>query len=66
MAENKMVCERCCGHAGKKYMLFGVLAIVYGIIDYMITVMTWQPYMAWIVGGIILLLISWGKGAKKS
>jgi hypothetical protein len=63
MAEEKMMCK--CGH-GKKYMLFGVLAIVYGIINYMTAIMFWQPYMAWIVGGVILLLVSWAKGSMKS
>jgi hypothetical protein len=63
MAEEKMM---CCGHSGKKYMLFGVLAIVYGIILYMTNMMNWQPYMAWIVGGVILLLIAWAKGSMKS
>ena len=62
MAEEKMN-GKCCGHAGKKYLLLGVLAIVYGIINYMISVMNWQPYMAWVVGGIILLLIAWAKGS---
>ncbi|OGH24249.1 MAG: hypothetical protein A3B47_04075 [Candidatus Levybacteria bacterium RIFCSPLOWO2_01_FULL_39_24] len=60
MAEEKMMCA---GHAGKKYMLFGVLAIVYGVINYMISVMGWQPYMAWIAGGVILLLVAWTKGS---
>jgi hypothetical protein len=66
MVEEKMACGKCCGHAGKKYMLFGVLAIVYGVINYLMVGMNWQPYMAWIVGGIILLLIAWTKGSMKS
>ncbi|MDZ4228486.1 MAG: hypothetical protein U1E54_04550 [Candidatus Levybacteria bacterium] len=63
MADEKMMCGKCGGHAGKKYMLFGVLAIVYGIVNYMISAMGWQPYMAWIVGGVILLLVAWTKGS---
>lgn len=63
MADDKMMCGKCGGHAGKKYMLFGVLAIVYGVITYMIEVMGWQTYMAWIAGGVILLLIAWAKGS---
>jgi cytochrome c oxidase subunit IV len=62
MAEEKMN-GKCYGHASKIYIFFGVLAIVYGIINYMISVMNWQPYMAWVVGGIILLLIAWAKGS---
>lgn len=64
MADEKMMNGKCCGqHAGKKYMLFGTLAIVYGIINYMMSIMNWQPYMAWIAGGVILLLIAWAKGS---
>jgi hypothetical protein len=64
MAEEKMACP---GYAcsGKKYALFGTLAIVYGVITYMIEGWGWQPYMAWIIGGIILLLISWVKKSGK-
>lgn len=64
MAEEKGMC--CSGHKGKKFQLFGVLAIVYGIINYMTAVMNWQPYMAWIAGGVILLLIAWAKNSMKS
>lgn len=63
MADEKMTGKCCVGHAGKKYVLFGVLAIVYGAVNYMTTVMGWQPYMAWIAGGVILLLIAWTKGS---
>ena len=67
MADEKMMCGKCgSGHAGKKYMLFGVLAIVYGIINYLQAQMSWQPYMAWIAGGAILLLVAWAKGSKKA
>jgi hypothetical protein len=62
MAEEKMMCK--CGN-GRKYMFIGVLAIVYGIVTYMISVMNWQPYMSWIVGGVILVLLSWAKGSGK-
>ena len=63
MADEKMMCK--CGPGGKKYMLFGVLAIVYGIINYLMIAMNWPAYSAWIVGGIILLLVSWAKGGMK-
>ena len=62
MAEEKMVCK-CTGHAGKKYMLFGVLAIVYGIVNYLMTAMGWSAYASWIAGGVILLLVAWAKGS---
>ena len=64
MTDEKMMCK--CGHGGKKYMLFGVLAITYGIVNYLMSVMGWEPYMAWIAGGVILLLVSWAKGSMKS
>lgn len=63
MAEEKTMCGKCCGYSGKSYVLFGTLAIVYGVIVYMIDIMAWAPYMAWIVGGVVLLLISWAKGS---
>ena len=65
MTDEKVMCKCGPGHAGKKYMLFGVLAIVYGIINYLQTAMGWQPHMAWIAGGVILLLVSWAKGSMK-
>jgi len=62
MVDDKMMCM---GQRGKKYMLFGVLAIVYGVINYLTAVMGWAPYMAWVVGGVILLLIGWAKDSMK-
>ena len=62
--DNCANCGYCCSggghHGGKKaklYFLLGVLAIVYGIINYLITVMLWPDYQAWIVGGVLLLVI---------
>ena len=66
MAEEKMMGGRCCGCGGKKYALFGILAIVYGLITYMTSIMGWQPYVSWIVGGVVLLLIAWTKGSPKN
>ena len=66
MTDEKMMCNCGHGHGSKKYMLFGTLAIVYGVVNYMQTVMGWQPYMAWIAGGAILILIAWTKGSMKS
>lgn len=48
------------------FMVLGILAIVYGVINYLMTAMNWQPYMAWIAGGAILLLVSWAKGSMKA
>ena len=66
MTEEKGMCNCGGGHGGKKYMLFGILAIVYGIINYLQMAMGWQAYTAWIVGGAILLLVAWTKGSMKS
>lgn len=64
MTDEKMICNCGHGHGGKKYMLFGVLAIVYGIINYLMIVMNWPAYSSWITGGIILLLVSWAKQSR--
>lgn len=61
-------CDNCgncgyCGsghHSGKKgkiYILLGVLAIVYGIINYLIVVAGMPDYNAWIFGGVLLVFI---------
>jgi len=52
-------------HPGNALKVLGILAIVYGIINYLTSAMGWQPYMAWIAGGAILLLVSWTKGGMK-
>lgn len=44
------------------FMVLGVLAIVYGVVNYLTSSMGWEPYMAWISGGVILLLVSFAKG----
>ena len=49
---------------GKIFMIFGVLAIVYGIINYLMVAMNWEAHASWIVGGIILLLVSWAKQSR--
>jgi len=57
MAEEKgMYC-----HKGGWLFVLGVLAIVYGIVQYLLLALGWPIYTAWIVGGIILLLVSWAK-----
>ena len=48
-------------HKGGILFLLGILAIVYGIVQYLLLVLVWPVYTAWIVGGIILLLVSWAK-----
>lgn len=62
MEDKKM--EGMMYHGKNWFMIFGVLAIVYGLINWFI-VMGWMPYIAWIVGGIILLIIGWIKKMMK-
>ena len=62
MAEEKMMMP----HPGNALKVLGTLAIVYGVINYLMSSMGWEPYMAWIAGGVILLLVSWAKGGMKS
>lgn len=61
MAEEKMLMP----NPKAAFMVLGILAIVYGIINYLTSAMGWEPYMAWIAGGVILLLVSWAKGSMK-
>jgi uncharacterized protein (DUF983 family) len=61
----------CCGtdagshhhHGGGKHTLFmiGILAIVYGVVTWMMAVYTWPAYIGWTVAGILLVLIGWIK-----
>ncbi len=50
-------------HGGKAhlYMLIGVLAFVYGAVNYLALTYVWPPYMEWMVGGAALVLIGWAK-----
>lgn len=56
--------EMCYGaHFGgkKTYMLLGTVAFVYGLMSYAMVVYNWPAYAAWMVGGILLVLIGWAK-----
>lgn len=59
MADEKML------YAGKAKLLsaVGVIAIVYGVIQYLIVSLSWPEYGAWIAGGVILVLVGWAKSA---
>jgi len=61
VAEEKMLMP----NPKSAFMVLGVLAIVYGAVNYMTATMGWETYMAWIAGGVILLLVSWAKGSMK-
>lgn len=62
MVEEKMMMP----HPASALKILGILAVVYGIINYLTSSLGWQPYTAWIAGGIILILVSWAKGSMKS
>lgn len=57
MADEKMM------HGGKGKLLeaAGVIAIVYGIINYLMVSLSWPAYGAWIAGGVMLVLVGWAK-----
>lgn len=61
MADDKMMMP----NPKSAFMVLGILAIAYGVINYLMTAMGWEAYMAWIAGGVILLLVSWAKGSMK-
>lgn len=52
-------------HGGGLLFVLGILAIVYGIIQYLIVGLGLPAYVAWIAGGILLLLIKWLKKSMK-
>lgn len=61
MAEEKVMHGK-----GKILEMLGILAIIYGIINYLITALGWPSYGAWIGGGVILVLVGWAKKSMES
>jgi hypothetical protein len=51
----------CCHHHGGLFVKVGILALVYGLVNYLRVVYVWPPYMGWIVGGVVLIAIGWLK-----
>lgn len=67
-------CEDCKngmhGHhmgGGGKHWLFtiGIVAFVYGLMQWAMIAYAWQPYTGWMVGGLLLILIGWMKKWRK-
>lgn len=58
MKDEQMGMHKGGGHI---FMTVGVLALVYGIINWLVVTYMWAPYMGWIVGGIVLIVIGWMK-----
>lgn len=52
-------------HGKNWFMIIGVVAIVYGLMTWMVMAYGWPTYTGWIVGGIILLVIGWIKKMMK-
>ncbi|HSD99062.1 MAG TPA: hypothetical protein VLB73_05235 [Patescibacteria group bacterium] len=64
MKDEKMeMCACGCHHGGGKhlYMLIGSIAFVYGLMSYLMAMYGWPAYAAWMVGGVLLVLIGWVK-----
>lgn len=62
MKEEEKMCACGCHHKGKHwFFLIGSLAFVYGLMEYFMVVHMWPTYTAWMVGGILLVLIGWAK-----
>ena len=50
---------------GHMLMTVGILALVVGIVMWLVMAYSWPAYMGWIVGGILLLIIGWIKKMMK-
>lgn len=66
MDEKMGMCGCGCGMGhgmwGKHlYFLIGILALVYGVIEWARVTYMWPPYMGWVVGGIILIIVGIAK-----
>jgi len=56
----------CCGggmHHGRGHVFItlGTLALLYGVVNYLRITYVWPPYAGWIAGGLVLIIIGWGK-----
>jgi hypothetical protein len=48
-------------HGGHLFVTVGILALVYGVVNYLKVAYVWPPYMGWIVGGVVLIVVGWAK-----
>lgn len=58
MAEKEMCCG---GHHGGLLSKIGILAVVYGVTQYLMVAQAWPVYSSWIAGGVLLILVGWAK-----
>ena len=49
----------CCHRGGHFFVVVGMLAFVYGFVNYLRVVYVWPPYAGWLIGGLILIVIGW-------
>lgn len=59
MAEKEMICH----HWGGGHFLFtiGLVVIVYGLVQWAKTMYALPDYGAWILGGVLLIVVWWVK-----
>lgn len=49
-------------HQGGHVLFFlGILAVTYGVVQYLMVAQGWPAYGGWIGGGVLLVLVSWLK-----
>ncbi|HKC14351.1 MAG TPA: hypothetical protein VKC89_00055 [Patescibacteria group bacterium] len=54
-------------HKGGHFLFtLGIVAVVYGIIQYLMVGLGWPDYASWIVGGVLLALLGWFKKNRMS
>jgi len=61
MEKDEMMMHHHCMGGKHMYMLLGTLAFLWGLMNYFIVVLNWPSYAAWMVVGILLVLIGWAK-----
>lgn len=61
MKEEEMMCHHHCWGGKHMYMLLGVLAFAWGLLNYLMVAMGWPAYGAWMATGVFLVLVGWLK-----
>jgi len=46
---------------GKFLETAGIVAVVYGVGNYLVVNLDWPEYLSWVAGGVILILVGWAK-----
>lgn len=61
MKDEKQMCPCCKVMKGHVFMLLGILALVYGLMNYLQVNLGMPGYETWIIAGVVLLAIAWLK-----